>query len=76
MAFVAAYDTETGKKLPYLVPERHIDHPVLGARLSRLPSRKKARKTDAPPATLATESSDNPVDIPTNAPAVGDNKKE
>jgi hypothetical protein len=38
MALVEAYSTTSGKKLPYLVPEEHIDHPVLGERLSRLPS--------------------------------------
>jgi hypothetical protein len=42
MALVEAYSTTTGKKLPYLVPEDHIDHPVLGERLSRLPSQAKA----------------------------------
>ena len=63
--FVAAYDTETGKKLDYLVPEHHIDHPVLGARLSRLPS-DKARKKAA---------SADPV-TPTETPALGDDKKE
>lgn len=38
MPFVNAYDPVTGKKLPYLVPEHHIDHPLLGQRLERLPS--------------------------------------
>lgn len=57
MALVDAYDTKTGKKLPYLVPEEHIDHPVLGKRLSRLPSdqsqtesrsRRSGRRTPKP----------------------------
>lgn len=38
MSFVHAYDPVTGKKLPYLVPEHHIDHPILGQRLERFPS--------------------------------------
>ena len=38
MGFVDAYDTETGLKLPYPVPEHHIDHPILGQRLRRTPS--------------------------------------
>lgn len=64
MAFVDAYDSETGEKLPYSVPERHIDHPVLGVRLSRLPSA-KARKDAAKTASGTT-----------TTPAVGDEKKE
>lgn len=63
--FVAAYDTQTGQKLPHLVPEHHIDHPVLGKRLSRLPSakaRKKAASADPVPTT--------------ETPAIGDDKKE
>ena len=40
MALVDAYDTKTGKKLPYQVPEHHIDHPVLGRRLSKTPSQR------------------------------------
>lgn len=38
MGFVEAYDTETGKKLAYPVPEHYIDHPLLGRRLRRTPS--------------------------------------
>lgn len=68
MAFVAAYSKKTGKKLPYLVPEHHLDHPVLGRNLSRLPSAKKAsRKKAAKQADPVTT---------TEAPAAGDDKKE
>ncbi|MFC5676071.1 hypothetical protein [Aeromicrobium endophyticum] len=42
MPLVEAYSTTTGKKLPYLVPEDHLDHPVLGANKSRLPSQAAA----------------------------------
>lgn len=66
MAFVAAYSKKTGKKLPYLVPEHHLDHPVLGRSLSRLPSAKARKK--------AAEQAD-PVTT-TEAPAAGDDKKE
>lgn len=34
MALVPAYDTRTGEKLPYFVPQHHIEHPVLGKHLS------------------------------------------
>ena len=69
MAFVAAYSKKTGKKLPYLVPEHHLDHPVLGRNLSRLPSaKKKASRKKA--ATKA-----DPVHS-TETPASGDNQKE
>ena len=69
MAFVAAYSKKTGKKLPYLVPEHHLDHPVLGRNLSRLPSAKKkaSRKKAAEQADPVTT---------TEAPAAGDDKKE
>ncbi|EFQ82703.1 hypothetical protein HMPREF0063_11912 [Aeromicrobium marinum DSM 15272] len=50
MAFVDAYDTKTGKKLPYLVPEHHIDHPVLGKRIARIPSKNKTVTEPAQPA--------------------------
>ncbi len=64
MTFINAYDTRTGQKLPYLVPERHVDHPVLGRNLSRFPSQsKKARKKNSP------------VDNPQKAPAVGDDNE-
>lgn len=69
MAFVAAYSKKTGKKLPYLVPEHHLDHPVLGRNLSRLPSAKKASRKKA-----AGKKAD-PVTT-TEAPAAGDDKKE
>lgn len=68
MAFVAAYSKKTGKKLPYLVPEHHLDHPVLGQSISRLPSAKKATRKKA------AEKAD-PVTT-TEAPAAGDDKKE
>ena len=70
MAFVAAYSKKTGKKLPYLVPEHHLDHPVLGRNLSRLPSaKKKASRKKA-----AGKKAD-PV-RPIETPASGDNQKE
>jgi len=47
MSFVNAYDPVTGKKLPYPVPEHHIDHPLLGQRLRRLPSDGKLPAGDA-----------------------------
>jgi hypothetical protein len=46
MALVEAYSTSSGKKLPYLVPEEHIDHPVLGAKLARLPSQRNDAALD------------------------------
>lgn len=42
MALVPAYDTRTGEKLPYFVPEHHITHPVLGKHLSRTEPTKSA----------------------------------
>ena len=76
MAFVDAYDKRTGKKLAHRVPESHIDHPVLGRNLSRTP-RAKAKADAAPKATKRAKkrATKRPVD-PTNAPAVGDDKKE
>ena len=64
---VSAYDPETGKKLDYLVPEAHIDHPILGSRLSRLPSAKKASRKKAAAADPVTT---------TETPALGDNREE
>lgn len=49
MPFVDVYDTKTGKKLPYQQPEHFVDHPILGARLSRLPSDVGA--PEGPPST-------------------------
>lgn len=67
MTFVRAYDSRTGQKLEHLVPERHIDHPVLGKHLSRTP-RSKAR-SKAP--EIDPVEPNNP-----EAPAAGDNEKE
>ena len=75
MTFVNAYDTTTGQKLPYLVPEHHIDHPILGRNLSRFPSQQKQARKKAAPSRAARPSSTtpSPVDNPQEAPAVGDN---
>lgn len=35
-----AWDKRTGKKLPYLVPESHFDHPVFSRVLLRRPPKK------------------------------------
>lgn len=67
MTFVSAYSTRTGKKLPAPVPERWLDHPVLGEHLSKTP-RRRAREA----ATAQVE-----VKAPTTeAPAAGDAEKE
>ena len=44
MALVPAYDTRTGEKLPYFVPQHHIDHPVLGKYLSATPPKPPTAK--------------------------------
>lgn len=54
MALVRVYDKTTGDKLPHPVPERWLDHPKLGANLSRTP-RQKAADTKKAPAPGATE---------------------
>lgn len=51
--FVDAYDTRTGTKLPYLVPEHWIKHPVLGKHLSQTPRSKKERR-ETPMTTTET----------------------
>lgn len=72
MPFIRAYNTKTGDKLTYLVPEHWVDHPVLGRNLSRLPSDKRrqrrARKAVEAPAPASTTN--------TEAPAAGDNEGE
>lgn len=70
MALVDAYNTKTGDKLPYLVPEDHIDHPVLGANLSRLPSQ-RAQEKPKPPKADAPKTRE-----PIEPPASGDQTKE
>lgn len=69
MALIDAYDTRTGEKLPQLVPEHWIDHPVLGVHLSRLPSQKARAATKAKKSAKADPVNPKP-------PAVGDNQKE
>lgn len=59
MALVQAYDTRTGDKLPHLVRDAAVSHPVLGKHLSLTPRQKAAEKKAAPAAT---------------APAAGDRK--
>lgn len=44
--FVDVYSRRTGRKLPKPVPEHWLEHEVLGANLSRLPSR-TAGQTDS-----------------------------
>lgn len=39
---VDVYNTDTGKKLPNPVPERWLDHPVLGQNLAVTPSARHA----------------------------------
>lgn len=70
MALVDAYNTKTGAKLPYLVPEDHIDHPVLGANLSRLPSQKAQEKPKPPKAEASKTRESN------QTPPAGDESKE
>lgn len=60
--FVDAYDTRTGTKLPYLVPEHWIKHPVLGKHLSQTP-RSRAKR-------------DNPMTTTTETPGHRGKKKE
>lgn len=75
MAFIEAYNTETGKKLPYLVPEHHIDHPLLGANLSRLPSHTAGQKKPDP-VTVTTVTEPASTTTPTTkTPAAGDKKE-
>lgn len=73
MALVDAYDTRTGKKLPYLVPEHHFDHPIFGRHISRLPSQKQAgqKKSDTAAVVTVTE----PGTPTTKTPAAGDKKE-
>lgn len=52
--FIYVYDKTTGKKQQHQVPEWWLDHPVLGANLSRTP-RQKAADTKKAPAAGATE---------------------
>lgn len=75
MAFVPAYNKKTGEKLSHLVPERHIDHPVLGRNLSRLPSQKKKARKAAPAPKVEADPVDSNTNI-TEAPAAGDTEKE
>lgn len=47
MAFVAAYDKNTGRK--HSVPEHWLDHPVLGQNLRKTPKQKSAESTPTAP---------------------------
>ena len=51
MSLVDVYDTKTGKKLPYQQPAHIVDHPVLGKRLSRIPSSTTKDAPHGPPTT-------------------------
>lgn len=51
MRFVEAYDRHTGEKLPHLVPERFIGHPVIGPHLAKTPRQEAEEQT--PAATVA-----------------------
>lgn len=48
MRFVEAYDRRTGAKLPHLVPERFIGHPIIGPHLAKTPRQKAEEHTPAP----------------------------
>lgn len=37
MPLIQAYDEKTGERLPYLVPDHFIGHPVLGAGMTDKP---------------------------------------
>jgi hypothetical protein len=63
MAFVYAYDKRTGEKLAHQVPEHWLDHPTLGANLSRTPRQKAAERKAATRGDT------------TNTPATGDEKE-
>lgn len=84
MAFVDAYNTRTGKKLPYLVPEHHFDHPILGRNISRLPSQKAGQDEtgdDTGPVFVDGLDRDASTEVPdfitiTETPAAGDQDKE
>lgn len=84
MAFVDAYSTKTGKKLPNPVPEHYLDHPVLGRDLSRLPSRKAGQDETADDTDLVIVDGldrDRSTELPefittTETPAAGDQEEE
>lgn len=69
MASVDVYDTKTGQKLPYQQPEHIVDHPVLGTRLSRIPSTRDQDTLTGPPSTewtvaqLETYAETNGIDL-------------
>lgn len=70
MSLVDAYDKKTRAKLPYLVPEHYIDHPLLGVNLSRLPSQKAQEKPKPPKAEASKTRESN------QTPPAGDESKE
>lgn len=86
--FVDAYDTRTGRKLPHLVPEARLDHPVWGRYLARTPRSKAPAATTSAASLIQTSAAPvagSPVNtIPVNtipvdttsAPQVGDDDKE
>lgn len=51
MALIEAYDTRTGERLPYLVPEHFVGHPALGPHMSKTPRQKAADRQAAKSAT-------------------------
>ena len=51
MSLIEAYNKHTGEKLPHLVPEKWVGHPVFGPSLSKTPRQKAAEKpAEAPDA--------------------------
>lgn len=46
MALVDAWDKQTGKRVPHLVPEEHIGHKFLGPNLVPTPPKKRVVKPE------------------------------
>ena len=44
MSLIEAYNKHTGEKLPHLVPEKWVGHPVFGPNLSKAPRHNAAEK--------------------------------
>lgn len=77
MAFVAAWDKRTGKKLPYPVPESHFNiWPDILARTPQAKAQAKAhaKSTRSDAETVAAPTGKKPDTI--EAPPAGDESKE